>query len=183
MMLVSLLYSRENPFEPTQQYIQQIDINTTTTQQVVQPKQNVVVEPVTIQIKSAPIVVKTNNNTKQQTKKIVPKKVIVEEKFNILPFMKLSIVDDVLTIITNKKYKFKRSDKIKEENKIFFDFIGKKSFYTKSRTIVNENYDKFTVGTHLKQNYFRIVIQLSGDISLYKYSVNKKTNTITISKK
>lgn len=121
-----------------------------------------------------------------QAKKIVVKKAYVpeiKENFKILPFVKIYVVNDVLTIKVDKKYKLLNQDILKPVKKLLFDFKGKVSFYTVRKDIVSESFKSLAVGTHMEENYFRVVIDLPEDIINYIEKIDSKNGIITITKK
>jgi len=111
------------------------------------------------------------------------KNISKKETFEVLPFVEVKTIGDKLIITVDKKYKLLNQDILKKEKKILFDFQGKVSFYTVRKNIKHKDFKSFAVGTHLKENYFRIVIDLSEDLDKYTEGLNNKTNTIFIQKK
>jgi hypothetical protein len=134
-----------------------------------------------IQIQSAQELAKDNKKIYNNTplSKIEP---IVKESFRLLPFIKVYIVNNILTLRVDPKYKLINKEIIPDENKVFFDFKGKKSFYTKKRRIISDDYEYIVAGTHLKQKYFRVVIKASCNILSYRIKIDKKHSRIIIKK-
>ena len=119
---------------------------------------------------------------KRITKQIEQIKKDINEIFQLLPFVKIEIINDILTITVDKKYKLLNQDILKAEKKFIFDFQGNVSFYTIRKDIKNKNFKSFAIGTHRKKNFFRIVIDLSDSMIKYKEIINNKKGMITIQK-
>ena len=83
-----------------------------------------------------------------------------KEKFKVLPFINIQVLDDILTINVDPQYKLLNKDHLIPANKIVFDFEGNISFYTIRKDILNDDFNSFTVGTHMEDNFFRVVIDL-----------------------
>ena len=107
---------------------------------------------------------------------------VKKETFNILPFVKVEVINNVLVITVDPKYKLINQDILKESNKYLFDFRGDLSFYTVRRDIEHKDFKSFAVGTHKKKKFFRVVIDMSDKISLYKEKVLTKKGIVTIQK-
>ena len=107
----------------------------------------------------------------------------IKENFKVLPFVKIFVVNDVLTIKVDKKYKLLNQDILKPVKKLLFDFKGKVSFYTVRKDIISENFKSLAVGTHMEDNFFRVVIDLPYDIINYTEKIDSKNGIITITKR
>ena len=107
----------------------------------------------------------------------------IKENFKILPFVKIDIVNDILTIKVDKKYKLLNQDILKPVKKLLFDFQGKVSFYTIRKDIISKDFKSLAVGTHMENNFFRVVIDLPEDIIKYTEKIDAKQGIITITKK
>ena len=107
----------------------------------------------------------------------------IKESFKILPFVKIDVVNDILTIKVDKKYKLLNQDILKPVKKLLFDFQGKVSFYTIRKDIISEDFKSLAVGTHMEENFFRVVIDLPEDIINYTEKIDSKKGIITITKK
>ncbi|MEA3513432.1 MAG: AMIN domain-containing protein [Campylobacterota bacterium] len=125
---------------------------------------------------------KKSNLVKQDNIAVETKKVTEKKDIKILPFVNMTIVNDKLTIKVDKKYKLLNQDIIKSSNKILFDFQGDVSFYTIRKKLNDKNFKSFAVGTHRKEKYFRVVIELTKDLTNYKEEINSKDGIITINK-
>jgi len=123
---------------------------------------------------------------KIQTEKMAMKKDYVpeiKENFKILPFVKIFVVNDILTIKVDKKYRLLNQDILKPAKKLLFDFEGNVSFYTIRKDIISESFKSLAVGTHMKENFFRVVIDLPSDVVNYTEKIDSKNGIITITKK
>ena len=139
--------------------------------QLMEKKQEVKIAKMEKEVKAEKMVVK---------KPYIPE---IKENFKVLPFVKIYVVNDVLTIKVDPKYKLLNQDILKPVKKLLFDFQGKVSFYTVRKEIMSENFKSFAVGTHMKENFFRVVIDLPYDIIHYTEKVDSKNGIITITKK
>jgi hypothetical protein len=122
---------------------------------------------------------------KPKPKPIVPKvkKVIIEdEEFKVLPFVNIYTVQNTLMIEVDKKYKLVHQEALPKQKKLLFDYKGKKSFYTIRKPIKNTNYKSFAVGTHLKKNFFRVVIDLEDNTTMYRKSIDTQNGIVAIQK-
>lgn len=125
--------------------------------------------------------IKDSNSTETVMKKpYIPE---IKENFKVLPFVKMYVVNDVLTIEVDKKYTLLNQDILKPVKKLLFDFKGKVSFYTVRKDIISESFKSLTVGTHMEDNFFRVVIDLPYDIINYTEKIDSKNGIITITKK
>jgi len=118
-----------------------------------------------------------------ETEVIKPKIIKIEikpVKYTPLSFISLATIKSNLTIKVDKKYKLLKKEILVDQNKIFFDFKADKSFYTVRNQIKTKYYDSYTIGTHTKDKYFRIVVKLSQNIENYKTKVDIKNNIILL---
>ncbi len=110
---------------------------------------------------------------------VVPKEIKIY-KYNLLDFVNIDITDDTMNIETD--YKLKQQFILENENKIVFDFIGKKNFYTKRETLSShEDFKKIVIGAHPENKYFRVVIQTQLDLKEYKINIDEN-ELITVNK-
>jgi len=107
----------------------------------------------------------------------------IKENFKVLPFVKIFVVNDTLTIKVDKKYKLLNQDILTPDKKLLFDFAGKVSFYTVRKDIISESFKSFAVGTHMEEDFFRIVVDVPFDVINYSENIDSKNNIITIKKK
>jgi hypothetical protein len=108
---------------------------------------------------------------------------MIKENFKVLSFVKIYIINDVLTIEVDPKYKLLNQDLLVPEKKFLFDFRGTASFYTIRNKIISEDFDSFAVGTHMEKDFFRVVINLTDKMENYIESIDSKKGIITIKKK
>ncbi len=188
LLLVSSLSGRENPFVPTQEYL---DEQTALMQPVVQSEEILPIENVddgnrTVKIFHPKIKIKEEVKAKEiapkpleeiVVKKIIPvkkkaPKEIKTYKYNLLSFVKINIASDIMSIKT--KYKLKKYFIFKQENKLVFDFVGKKRFYTKRETLSShKDFERIIIGAHPEDYYFRVVIVPEYNASEYKIIIDK----------
>jgi hypothetical protein len=185
VLFASFLEARENPFEPTQTYQEE------KTKLIKSLKQNkeikkkpLPVDTITKVKKAVEEIIVTLPKIKQDdlngTQKNVKPVEIKTYKYNLLPFVKIDIKNDIMNIST--KYKLKKFFIVKKENKLVFDYIGKKRFYTKRETLSShKDFNKIIIGAHPDRYYFRVVIQTKGKATDAKVNIDKKTNLVTIS--
>jgi len=183
--------ARDNPFEPTDHFLAQKEMIIKTNQEkektqqalVAQKLEEAQIEDVNTeskQIKNFQNEIKNEKKEKIGERPYVPE---VKETFSVLPFVNITIVNDVLTLTVDKKYKLLNQDILKPNKKLLFDFEGNVSFYTIRKPIISEDYKSFAVGTHREENFFRVVIDLPSEITDYIEKVDSKNGVITISRK
>ncbi|MGB3750656.1 MAG: hypothetical protein WA945_03755, partial [Arcobacteraceae bacterium] len=184
------LSARDNPFEPTDHFLAQkemiIKINhEKKIQQELAEKKLAEKKIKASKVESKEIIKLQNETTKIAKKEIVNKPYIpeVKETFTVLPFVNITIVNDVLTLTVDKKYKLLNQDILKPAKKLLFDFEGDVSFYTIRKPIISEDYKSFAVGTHREEKFFRVVIDLPSEITDYREEVDSKNGIITITRK
>ncbi|MEA2019147.1 MAG: AMIN domain-containing protein [Campylobacterota bacterium] len=174
MFIITLsldLFGRTNPFEPTDTFNEKkseyYKIEKQKKDLKEQQQKNKAIKIAKIKEKMAKAKIK---QTKQN------------ENFKILPFVNVEIVNDILIIKVDKKYKLLNQDILKKQKKFLFDFKGNISFYTVRKMIKNKNFKSFAVGTHRKKNFFRVVVELEDDMIKYKEIIYSKKGMITIQK-
>jgi len=192
--LSASLFARENPFEPTDHFLEQKEmiIQANERERLQQEQEEInrkakeleanktaemmtKKEVKTIKIQSAP-----KAETMMKKKAYVPQ---IKENFKVLPFVKINVVNDLLTIKVDTKYKLLNQDILTPAKKLIFDFEGKVSFYTVRKDIISESFKSFAVGTHMEEGYFRVVIDLPEDIINYIEKIDTNKGIITIQKK
>ena len=184
IIFTSTLNARLNPFIPTKTYLEEKDalLNVSPTVKKEEPIIKVkeiettkaivpikVKKPVEEIILKEPLklVVKDKNITKI----VLKPREVKTYKYNLLPFVDIHITDDIMNLHT--KYKLKKHFILKDENKLVFDYVGKKRFYTKRETLSSHNdFKKIIIGAHPENYYFRVVIQTQEDVSKYKVTIN-----------
>lgn len=205
------LFARENPFEPTDHFLEQkqiiiksnelekikkeqeatdkmaealeakkLEAKMTADKKMAEKKAQKEMIAKEKAMKVAEIEKETNAKIMAEKKAYIPE---IKESFKILPFVKIYVVNDILTIKVDKKYKLLNQDILKPVKKLLFDFEGKVSFYTVRKDIISENFKSLAVGTHMEENFFRVVIDLPYDIINYTETIDSKNGIITIMKK
>jgi len=196
------LYARENPFEPTDQFLEQKNLiikkNEEEKIKKEQEEKNKIArefeEQKMAELKIAEKMMaenKVKKETEEKNKVVVTKKEIetkpyvpsVIENFKVLPFVKIRIENEIITIKVDPKYPLLNQDVLKPKKKFLFDFKGNVSFYTIRKDIISENYQSFAVGTHMEKNFFRVVINLTDEMIHYKETIDSKNGIITLQKK
>jgi len=198
------LSARDNPFEPTDHFLTQkeqmikknkekeIALEQTKDKEPqklivedTKPRQLEITQTEPTKIKKQPIKALSPKPQVIEQKKISKQPYIpeVKETFNVLPFVNITIINDVLTIAVDKKYKLLNQDIIKPNKKLLFDFEGNVSFYTVRKEIISESFKSFAVGTHREKNFFRVVVDLPSEVIDYRETVDGKNGVITITKK
>ena len=182
MILVSSLSSRENPFEPTRTYIEEkkeLKLALIKKEQdqnrsiKLASKRKLVEKPMEEIVFKEPI--KQISKDSNLSKICIKTREIKTYKYHLLPFVNIHITNDIMYIST--KYKLKKFFILEEENKLVFDYVGKKGFYTKRETLSShKDFNKLIIGAHPENYYFRVVIQTNKDVSKYKVKLNKKRN-------
>ena len=173
ILLSTSLFSRVNPFEPTNTYIdeQQTYLKKIKEEKELQRQQKL--EDALKEIEQEIVII--------EDKEIIEKSIeYVKDNFNPLSFVSLYTVQNNLMIEVNKKYIFLQNIILPEQNKILFDFKGDESFYTIRQKLKNPNYKSFAIGTHQKENFFRVVVDLENKTQNYKATIDKKNNIIVI---
>jgi len=192
------LFARLNPFEPTDHFLEQKEMVIKANQMEQLQKEQDAINKKAQELEKEKLakeieVLKEKKETMLQIQKenIKAKEVIVKkayvpeikENFKVLPFVKIFVVNDILTIKVDKKYKLLNQDILKPNKKLLFDFEGKASFYTIRKEIISESFKSFAVGTHMEENFFRIVIDVPYDIIHYNEKIDNQNGIITIEKK
>lgn len=193
LILTLSLVARENPFEPTNHYLEQKEmvIKANELEQIRKEQEEAdrlaqeleakkeaqrIAEQMLVE-KEAVVIEKETITTEEP---YIPE---IKENFKVLPYVKIHVVNNVLTIKVDSQYKLLNQDILKPAKKLLFDFEGKVSFYTIRKNIISEDFKSLTVGTHMEENFFRVVIDLPEDIINYIEKIDSKNNIITIVKK
>ncbi len=188
---INVLNARSNPFEPTSTYNEELEALKNPPKTVANLVKDIKIEKIAQQ-KQQPIIknkiVKKIIKPKEEIIFKKPIKIVLKDKtinknvctkqikiykYNLLPFVDIKIVEDIMYVKTD--YILKEHFNLKEENKIVFDYSKKKRFYTKRETLSShKDFNKIIIGAHPKKSYFRVVIQTKDDISNYKIKIDKK---------
>jgi len=202
------LFARENPFEPTDHYLEQKEMVIKANelekirkeqeeadkiaQELAMKKekqrldQEMIIEKekAAQKLKMEKEEIQKQVEMKKETKVVeVPYVPQIKENFRILPYVKIYVLNDVITIKVDPQYKLLNQDILRPNKKLLFDFEGNVSFYTIRKDIISEDFKSLTVGTHKEENFFRVVIDLPEDIINYIETIDSKNNTITIKRK
>ncbi|MDC0933753.1 hypothetical protein OAR97_07865 [Arcobacteraceae bacterium] len=195
------LFARENPFEPTDHYLEQKEmvIKANELEQIKKEQEaaDLIAEEMkekeleAQKIADAKALEMQIKKEKEMQKLTVKEEPIIEEvyipeikeNFRVLPYVKIYVINDVLTIKVDPKYKLLNQDILKPAKKLLFDFEGKVSFYTIRKDIISEDFKSLTVGTHMEEEFFRVVIDVPEDIINYVETIDSKNGIITIMKK
>lgn len=111
-----------------------------------------------------------------------PQEVVKKDIHKILPFVRLEVFSDHIEIFVDKRYKLINQDILEEQKKFLFDFSATESFYTVRKVLQHKDFKSFAVGTHLDKKFFRIVVDLTQNVTNYNEVIDNTTNTIKISK-
>ncbi|NQY25260.1 MAG: AMIN domain-containing protein [Campylobacteraceae bacterium] len=125
--------------------------------------------------------VKMPEKTMQEIVYVKKRMDIPDEKtmYNPLDFVNIQY-DNTSIDIDSGKYKVFKKFTIEKENKIILDFRASNlKFYTKRKTINNANFKQIVIGNHKKENYFRVVISLENNPSMYEVNYNENIVSIT----
>lgn len=212
-ILLSLdLYARENPFEPTDTFIQiqkqyiitqekqEIERIKIENEQIEEKQKQELLEKRLLEEKAKEelIAQKKLEEEKQVEKKLEQEKIkqqllqnLIEQKkleekkrieksinYDILSFINATTTSDTLVIKIDKKYKLKNQDILHKNKKFVFDFIGSINMYTKRVELEHKYFESITIGSHMKKNFFRVVIVLHDVIVNYEENIDNSTITI-----
>jgi len=195
------LFARENPFEPTDHYLEQKDMIIKANELEKIKAEQEAADKIALALKEKELEAKKLAELKEQEiqqKKTQALKLMamkekekiqeeayipeIKENFKILPYVKIYVVNNILTIKVDPQYKLLNQDILKPAKKLLFDFEGTVSIYTIRKNIISEDFKSLTVGTHMEENFFRIVIDLPEDIINYTEKIDSKNGIITIMK-
>lgn len=175
-----LLFGRENPFEPTDTYLERKAQLLKT-----QEEAKKTLEEEKLQEEKL-LALREKEESQKVVKKEIEKEVQTPKfktlRYELLHFISSDLKENSLTLNVEKRYKFINQIINKEGKKFVFDFKGKLSFYTKREKFNHKYFESITIGTHKKENFFRIVVKVKGDISNFKESFNKDKNIMEIKK-
>lgn len=120
----------------------------------------------------------------QMIQVVKKKKVIAvpKDSYKILPFVHIKVSEKELEVFIDKRYKLINQDILKDQNKFLFDFRATESFYTVRKTLSSKDFKSFAVGTHMEKNFFRVVVELTDNVSKYKEYINSNNSYIKIKK-
>lgn len=107
---------------------------------------------------------------------------VPKDSYKILPFVHIKVSQEGLEVFIDKRYKLINQDILEDQNKFLFDFRATESFYTVRKVLQNKDFKSFAVGTHMEQNFFRVVVELTHNVSNYKEYINSNKSYIKITK-
>ena len=160
-ILTTSLLARENPFIPTQTFIEK--------QKQLETKTIVEIDNENI---SDEIIEEKENNIVQE----------LPTYYKVLPFIKVSTLSNKLIIDIKDKYKLINQDINHKEKKFVFDFKGKLNIYTKRVHLKHKEFKSIIIGTHKKHNFFRVVVILKDKLVNYEEDLDTDNSIITITK-
>ncbi len=172
IVLVSTLSARSNPFVPTQTYLEEKEalINPIIEDRMIDI---VLEEEPKEEIKKLEEIIIKEPEESNITKTTVIHERIKIYKYNLLDFVNIDITNDTMNIGT--EFELKKQFILEEENKIVFDFVGKKRFYTKRETLSShKDFKKIVIGAHPENKYFRVVIQTQENVKDYEININEE---------
>ncbi len=188
------LSARENPFEPTKTYEEELsrmmeieedypaefqekdpsdyEQMSPVVQEVapkVEPKKEVVVKPKEV---SKPKVPDENLVYVPLREKMFTKQAVI----SILPGVEVSFEGKKLEI--KSKYEVFQKFDLNDENKIILDFRATTSFYTIRKDLNSQYFTKLVVGNHKEDKFFRVALQLPASPKDYKVTYDDDVVTI-----
>lgn len=186
------LSARENPFEPTKTYEEELarmmEIEEDFPAEF-QEKDASQYEQMTPVVEEAPKV--------EVKKEVVAPKVVAKPKvpdenlvyvplreqtftkqavISVLPGVEISFEGKKLEI--KSKYEVFQKFDLNEENKIILDFRATTSFYTIRKDLNSQYFSKLVVGNHQDEKFFRVALQLPASPKDYKVTYNDDIVTI-----
>jgi hypothetical protein len=187
------LSARENPFEPTdtyidkqEEYFKQIEAKKLAKQKKIEEDR--LQEEMLLQREKELAQIELEKQQElerikqiQKEKEALEKQKIKEMKnYKALPFVTIQTFDKELLIHVDTKFQLINQDILKKQNKFLFDFSGNTSFYTIRKNLEHQHFKAYAIGTHRKEGYFRVVIDLSDKAINYKEHIDTKKGTISI---
>jgi hypothetical protein len=188
------LSARENPFEPTKTYEEELarmmeieedypaefqekdpsdyEQMSPVVQEVapkVEPKKEVVVKPKEV---AKPKVPDENLVYVPLREKMFTKQAVI----SILPGVEVSFEGKKLEI--KSKYEVFQKFDLNDENKIILDFRATTSFYTIRKDLNSQYFTKLVVGNHKEDKFFRVALQLPASPKDYKVTYDDDVVTI-----
>ena len=194
------LSARENPFEPTKTYEEELARMMELQEDV--PKEFQVKDPSTYEKMSPspkPLTEKEIKLKPEPKKPVVakPKKEVSKPKvsdenlvyvpsqdkmytkqavISVIPGLEVSFEGKKLEI--KSKYEVFQKFDINEENKIILDFRAATTFYTLRKDLNSQYFSKLAVGNHKEEKFFRVALQLPASPKDYKVTYDKDIVTV-----
>ncbi|MFA7083405.1 MAG: AMIN domain-containing protein [Arcobacteraceae bacterium] len=186
------LSARDNPFEPTKTYdeelarMMEIEEDFPAEFQEKDPSQYEQMSPVVVEtpkVEPKKVVVKPKEKAKPKVPDAnlvyVPLRDQMHTKqavIAILPGVEVSFEGKKLEI--KSKYEVFQKFDLNEENKMILDFRATTSFYTIRKDLNSQYFTKLVVGNHKEEKFFRVAIQLPASPKDYKVTYNDDVVTI-----
>ena len=172
------LFARENPFEPTdtfkeiqQQYITELEKQEIERQRIEDEEKKKIKENL-VENKTILIDKEINKDNKIAEKEEQENEILEpSEYYDILPFINATTIGKRLIINVDNKYKLKNQDILHKNNKFVFDFVGSLNISTKRVNLNHQYFKSIIVGSHIEENFFRVVIVLSDKIGNYEENI------------
>ncbi|MEA3314715.1 MAG: AMIN domain-containing protein [Campylobacterota bacterium] len=116
---------------------------------------------------------------KEEKKKVIANNI---KYYKIYSFIKANTNNNILTIDIDDKYKLINQDLNHKSRKFIFDFSGTINMYTKRVLLKNSPFKSITIGTHKKENFFRVVVALNDKLKYYQEDMDIDNSIIKIEK-
>lgn len=100
-------------------------------------------------------------------------------RYNVLPLLTIDLLDKNLTIQTSGNYKLIKYYADHTDKKFVFDFKAKISVPNTKDDFKSTYFKSYTVGNHLENGFFRVVIPALDDLSNYKVEIKNNVGIIT----
>jgi hypothetical protein len=187
LILSSIVLGRENPFEPTQTFLDQkqqllIKQQSFEYQSTIKEIQQ---EDDTVEYQSEPVEAVSVQNAPETLNEEASQFTLKEGckesySFRLTDFINIEVKTDRLLIQVDPRHPLVNQDIHKDIQKFVFDFHGKKSFYTKRENICSNYFENISVGSHEKKGFFRIVLKTTLHIDNYIESIDTANNIIDV---
>lgn len=184
-LLLSLaLFARMNPFEATDTF-EEKKLKLLAQQQALNLQGVEYTDSIEIQEDK---VVDTSNDIvniitkKKEANKISESKSQCNDSyvFEPLPFLIVSINNDMFTLNVKKEYELINQDINIANQKFVFDFKSDESFYTIRQELCSDYFSSFVIGSHIKDGFFRVVIKANDKVKSYQSQIDVINNSISL---
>ena len=155
IMFTLSLVARENPFKPTQTFLE-----------LKNKDQNK-----SISVSSSELNTTVSMDLNKSNKKLY--------QYTPLKGVSLSQDDTIIKLQVDRKYPLIQQIISDDNTKFVFDFKGRYTFYTIRKKLKSDYFISYALGTHLEDNFFRVVIKVKNNIDDYK-TIQENNNTIVI---
>ncbi|RXJ55404.1 AMIN domain-containing protein [Candidatus Marinarcus aquaticus] len=189
------LTARENPFEPTNMYQEEVarmmeieedypaefqkNDDPSQYEQMSEPKEEVAKKEEVK--KEAP-----KPEVKKEVKKVDTDKVVYVPKrdktftkqalISLLPGVEVEFEGRTLQI--KSKYEVFQKFDLNNENKIILDFRANTSFYTIRKDLNSQFFNKLIIGNHKEESFFRVVLEVPASPKDYRVTYDKDLVTV-----